>query len=339
MVMVVMLLFAVAVAGLTGYQLVAAEADLASSSEESAIALAAARAGLERYVGEHIGTPGDTVAYLIDDATVSVRQRRLLEVDDDTDLYQLEAVGEMADPRFPGSPARRTVRQYASFHKMPVRPKAALMAPNNDIWVRDGTSTWPSRVIGADASSVGQCVNGGGAGVLGIAGSYAPTIDPGDTELDGGSEDVGDVAALIDTAQVRWSVLEDPDFPIPFYDGIWPDFLSLPPDSFPVVRVNGNLSASFFRSGRGALIVTGTISFSLGFNWDGIILAGSATDLAGSSFWGADVDGMVVTGLDGGSPGQVTVRYTTIEYHECNVRDSNLSLGYFELESDSRWEF
>ena len=55
MVMVVFLLFAVAVAGATGYQLVSAEAALASGAGEAQEALAAARAGLERYVGEHIG--------------------------------------------------------------------------------------------------------------------------------------------------------------------------------------------------------------------------------------------------------------------------------------------
>ncbi len=320
-----------------------AEAALASGAGEAQEALAAARAGLERYVGEHIGVAGDTATYVVGDADVTVAQRRLANVDDNTDVYLLEAVGEVVDARFPNSPARRTVRQYANFHKMPVNPKAALMSPNNNVWVRDGNGSYPSRVIGDDASSVGQCVNGGGAGVAGIAGAYAPTVDPGDTELTGSpnSVDVGDVAALIDTAQVRWPVLEDPNFPIAIDVPIvsWPNFAALPADSFPVVRWNGDFSASFFRSGRGALIVTGTISFSLGFVWDGIILAGGATDLAASSFWGSDVNGVVAVGLDGGAPGQVTLRYATIQYHECNVRDANLSLAFFELVDGSRWEF
>ena len=55
--MVVFLLFAVAIAGLTGYQVVSVEATLASGNGDSDVALITANAGLHRYVGDRIGEP------------------------------------------------------------------------------------------------------------------------------------------------------------------------------------------------------------------------------------------------------------------------------------------
>ena len=55
--MVVFLLFAVSIAGLTGYQVVSVEATLASGNGDSEVALVAANAGLHRYVGDRIGEP------------------------------------------------------------------------------------------------------------------------------------------------------------------------------------------------------------------------------------------------------------------------------------------
>ena len=325
MVMVVMLLFAVAVAGLTGYQLVAAEADLASSAEESAIALAAARAGLQRYVGEHIGTPGDTVTYVIDDATVSVRQRRLLEIDDDTELYLLEAVGEMADPRFPGSPARRTIRQYARLHKMPVNPVAALTAIAFEVDIE------PDAVIHGNDHCGSDNIHGiANTGYLDDDGGALNGLNPQQF-------DVGNIAAFFDSVAVRWEALADPNFPIPF-DGDWPDFSGLPPDSFPVVRVNGNLNAGNARDGRGLLIVTGALTVSSGFDWDGIILAGSSPFLDPSS-GNANIRGMMVIGLDGSPQFELELDDTEIHFCYDFARAANRSIAYFELDDETHWEF
>lgn len=338
--MVVLLLFTIAVAGATGYQLVSAEHELATGVEAQEEALAVARGGLERYVGEHIGVPGAPTTFATGDGSVTVTQQKILTLDDVTDVYLLQAVGTVTDRRYPSAPARRTIRQYAKLHTVPVRRKAALMAPNDNVTVALGSSAHPTRVLGTDGSTAGQCVDAGGPGVMAIAGSYGATVASGtDVTVTGGVADVGDVQALIDTVDVRWSALQDPDFTIPFNDGIWPDFSSIPSDSFPVIRVNGDFTATSSRSGRGALIVTGRFAMDPGFSWDGIILAGSSTDLEASSAQGSEVDGMVVAGLDGGSPGTLTVRYVDLQYDECAVRDANRSLAYFELVDGARWEF
>ena len=60
LVMVIFLLFAVALAGTTGYQLTSTEHELATGGEASEEALSVARAGIERYVGERIGVPSST---------------------------------------------------------------------------------------------------------------------------------------------------------------------------------------------------------------------------------------------------------------------------------------
>ena len=69
--MVVFLLFAVAIAGLTGYQIVSVEAALASGNGDANLALTVANGGLHRYVAERIGEAGaDT--YLIGRGSVTV---------------------------------------------------------------------------------------------------------------------------------------------------------------------------------------------------------------------------------------------------------------------------
>ena len=325
MVMAVLLLLAVSVAGATGYQLVRIEADLSSGAEEAQEALAAARAGLERYVGEHIGVPGDTATYVVGDADVTVTQERLANVDDETDMYLLEAVGEVVDLRYPGSPARRTVRQYARLHKMPVNPVAAAMAIAYQFDINSGSVVHGNDYCGSDD-------------VHGIANTGYLDDDGGSLNgLNPQQFDVGNAAAFFDSVAVRWDVLADPNFPIPF-DGDWPDFSGIPLDSFPVVRVNGNLNAGNSRDGRGLLIVTGALTVSSGFDWDGIILAGSSPHLRLSSGY-ADVNGMVVIGLDGSPQAELELDNTRIRFCYDYVRDANRSIAYLELVDDSRLEF
>ena len=327
MVMVVLLLLAVLVAGATGYQLVRIEADLSSGAEEAQRALSAARAGLERYVGEHIGVPGDTTVYIIGDPVVFVRPTRLVGYTgpSTTDLYLIESVGAVVDPRYPQSPARRYVAQYARLHKMPVNPVAAAMAIAYQFDIDPGSVVHGNDYCWSDD-------------VHGIANTGYLDHDGG--SLNGLSPqqfDVGDAAAFFDSVAVRWDVLADPNFPIPF-DGDWPDFSGIPLDSFPVVRVNGNLNAGDSRDGRGLLIVTGALTVSSGFDWDGIILAGSSPFLRPSSGH-ADVNGMVVIGLDGSPQAELELDDMRIRFCYDNVRDANRSIAYLELVDNSRWEF
>jgi hypothetical protein len=367
MVMVVLLLFAVAVAGATGYQIVQAEAELSAGTEEAQEALAAARAGLDRYVGEHIGVPGDTTTYPIGNADVYVIPRRVVGYGSPAtpDLYVIESIAEVADPRYPNSPARRTVRQYAKLHKNPVVVKGALMSVATTVKIE------PLRglIYGGDAAGppgptktgttlnleTAQCEgNGAGATIYGV---YALTDGGTGAAQSGGRRDTGTLTAqqLLDTASVAWAALESTNFPL-IYQSTTPPPFSTYPDSFFVWRYPGDLTATSAHSGRGVLIVSGTLNVISGagssFSWDGIVLAGAvgvpvagtytlAPGLGGSPA----IRGALVTGLD--LPGQTSIGIgsnigsgtMTITYQSCNVARANRVLAYFELVDNSRWEF
>ena len=148
--MAVFLLFAVAIAGLTGYQVVSVEATLASGNRDAGSALTIANGGLQRYVAERISEFG-TDPYLIGSGSVTVTPRRLARLNDSTELYLLEAVGTVTDPRYPTSPATRIVRQYAHLNTMPLRAVAALIAIENTVHL-----SGPFQVAGNDIAETGD---------------------------------------------------------------------------------------------------------------------------------------------------------------------------------------
>jgi hypothetical protein len=338
--MVVFLLFTIAVAGATGYQLVSAENELASGNEAQEEALAVARAGLERYVGEHLGIPGVT-SYALGDGSVTVTPYKVTKLNDSTDVYLLRAVGTLPDARYPSSPATRTVRQYAHLNRRPVRARAAFMTTQPTmVLFSSNTSVDGMAEFSLGGSAVTDCPTGDATGIVPIAGAIStssvggpgvPTGSPGDTILP-------NPAAVISAARVRWSVLKDPSFPIPF-DGSWPNFASIPGDSFPVVRVDGDYTLD--RNGRGALIVTGSFTASGTYEWRGIILAGGATSSSYDNGSGeVMVQGIIISGLNGSTfSGNQQLRRFHAEYFPCYVRKANLSLAYLTLIDGARWEF
>lgn len=323
MAMVVFFLFAIGVAGAAGYQLVSLEWDLSTQGKEGDLAFAVADAGLERYVGEHIGRPVDSVTYAIGAGTATIRVRKLLEVDSATDLYLLRSVGEVTDARWSDSPARRTVGQHALLHRAPVGIHAALLTTVGNVRVRAG-----GRIDGEDDASSSDCSAGGLYDLPGImnTGTYS---DQGGGDVDGSPDHVRiqPAAAVIDSARVRWDVLESSSFPVP-HDGSPPDWAGVAADSFPVVRATADLSAGSAWAGQGVLIVPGALSIQSGFEWKGIILAGEVSNL-GSGGGSPRIDGIVVGGLDG-QGGSFEMRGTRLRYDSCHALAANASLAYFE---------
>ncbi|MCK5651961.1 MAG: hypothetical protein KAJ42_11310, partial [Gemmatimonadetes bacterium] len=61
--LVVLLLFAIGVAGAVGFQVVQVESHLSNQAREMNLALSVAEAGLQRFLGEHRGHPPDTTIY------------------------------------------------------------------------------------------------------------------------------------------------------------------------------------------------------------------------------------------------------------------------------------
>ena len=325
---VVLMLFAISVAGATGYLIVSNEFAMARYSSQSSEALAVARAGLHRFVAEQIGVVGDSVSYAIGDGIAQITTRKLMAKDSVTDLYFLRSEATVSDIFTQSIPATRVVGAYAWHHRRPLAHHAALIVTTNSLTMDAGGT-----VIGVDQDGAGTCPGGGTAGITaGIARTSVTAVsgtlngNPNFELWPGGSPDVYDSVAL------RWDVLSDPSFPVEFEDSP-PNFALLPPDSFPIVRYNGSLLAGDSWDGRGVLIVTGQFDSDPGHNWRGIVLAGWLDDIMQG-----DVDGLAIGGLAGPSPyGSVSWRGDA-EYHSCDVYAANETLSYLELVENTVFE-
>jgi len=349
---VVFLLFAVGMAAATGYAVVDLEGDLAAQAEEAAQALAVAQSGLERYVGEHLGVPdpNDSTVLALSAGDAVIRPRKVATVDSlqGVDLYLLESEGVVVNPLNPESPARQRVARYAYLHTEPVGRKAAALLSYDNIDIDD----W-GQIRGNDHASSLTCPEAGSEGLPGMIhrgtadvtpqwdsisiafGAPAPPWSSSGAVVGVGTA-VGRLPnhdAIFDSVGLRWDVLTDPDFPVA-YDGVRPGWGSLASDEYPVVRYQGNLSASAFWSGRGVLIVTGTIDFRTGFIWDGIIIAGEVAD-TDRFFW---IRGMLIGGMNGGRSELEFDGYPYIFYDVCSALAASRSLAWFEPVDQTWWQ-
>jgi hypothetical protein len=333
--LVVLMLFAIAVAGITGYQVVSGELTLATQNRDGQKALSVARAGLQRFLGETVGVVGDSVRYAIGDGIATVTTRKVLAKDSLNHLYYIHSVGTVADTRTPLSPATRAVGEYAWQRISPVPHKAAMLVSGGDLRLE-----YYARADGLDHDTSLDCLGGGTAGVAGVgtagtAGTYFASYGasmtgnpPLDTSYPG-------FQAVYDTTGIRWDILTDPNFSVDF-DGVPPS--GIPSDSFPLVRYQGDLVAWSSWSGRGVLIVTGELQMWDGFEWDGIILAGALGQVyAWGSTDGPKIRGMVIGGLNGANP-DVQIQSGTYDYHSCDAYAADKSLSYLEVVPNTLYE-
>lgn len=331
--LVVLLLFAVSVAGAAGYLLVNTEFRMARYAGEGAEATTVARAGLHRFVAEQLGAVGDSAGYAIGDGVALVTSRKLAEIDSLNDLYYIRSEGSVTDPRLPGSPARRVVGAFAYHRRRPLKHLAAMVVAADGGW-SDNTIGTGADVDGNDSSSASDCAGGGLPSIPGIIARYNTGAVNGGT-LEGnpnGLAYTGGYPQIYDSVGLRWDILSDPSFPVDF-DGVTPDFGLLPADSFPVVRVEGYFNPGSGWSGRGVLIVDGEFDPRPDFYWDGIVLAGSVDDIDEGH-----IRGMFVGGLDGPNSYDNVYWYGTIRYYSCYVHAANESLSYLELIDNTEFE-
>ncbi len=329
--LVVFMLFAISVAGAAGYLVVASEGAMARYSSQGDEALAVARAGIERFVGEHSGTVPDTVTYAMGDGVVVVTPRKMAETDSLTHVYTLKAEATVADPRTPDSPARRIVAAQAVLHRRPIPHMAALVTSVNSLIVHPLGTT-----VGIDTNTFLQCPGGGAtpiAGVVARSSVLGTSVGVPLFELwPGGWTEVRD------SIVARWDVLSDPDFPVD-YENTLPSLGSIPADSFPLVRYTGaSILNTAGRHNRGVLIWVGNFRPWFLFNWDGIVLVENMDEPFLGFLGGGSVDGMLIAGLDANnSPSSLDMR-TSVRYASCNVYAANESLSYFELLPNTMFE-
>ena len=338
--LVVLMLFAIAVAGVTGYQVVSSEFAMAQQNRDGQAALAVARAGLQRFLGEQIGQVGDQVSYAIGNGVATVTARKVMEKDSLNHLYFIKSEGQVADVRTPLLPARRTVGQYAWHRLNPIPLKGAVLLTGGRFYIYYGT------VNGYDHATTANCAGGGTAGTAGVGipgGSSRVTaygFYGGSYTGNPGAQSYTNYQAVYDTVGIRWDILSDPSFPVEF-DGTLPNFSSLPADSFPIVRFNGDLTAwGSYYSGRGVLIVTGRLIAVYDFQWDGIILAGEFYYTSGSSgSVNPLVNGMLIGGLDQSKANNTSyIVRGDVKYHSCNVYKANRALSFLEVVPNSLYE-
>lgn len=328
--LVVLLLFAIGVAAAAGYLVVTGEFALAGYARDGQQARSVAHAGLQRFLGEHVGVIADSVTYAIGSGVATVSVSRLVAPDSANSLYFVLSEGRVTDQRWPGTPAVRAVGSYAWHRREPVPHLGALVMTGGGLSIEDA-----ALVSGFDASDATTCAGGGTAGTSGVATAGTVTTIGGGTVS--GNPPATQYASSVDVHEalgLRWDVLANPSFPVQF-DGVPPDFSSLPADSFPLVRYSGDLVADSWWSGRGALIVTGIFRATSGFTWDGIILSGQLADVSDVAV--VDIRGMLVGGLNGSNP-SVRIGSGTVTYDYCSVRGANRALGYLEVLRNTEFE-
>lgn len=330
LVVVVMMLFAISVAGAAGYLVVSTEATMSAQASQGAEAVTVARAALQRFAVEQLGVVGDSVSYAIGNGVAMVTTRRVVQVDSNTDLYHLRAEATITDPAAAATPARRVVGAYAYHQRRPLRDFGALVVAADGAYARGSGGV----IDGDNHSSGSDCSVGNGPDIAGAI-ARVNTGQQSGGDLDGNPDGrtwPGGYAAFYDSIGIRWDVISNPSFPVDF-DGVKPNYASIPSDSFPVVRVHGYFNPGSSWSGRGLLIVNGELDASSSWTWDGIVLAGAMDDIHEGQ-----IRGMLVAGLDGANPYDNVYWDGTIRYYSCLVYEANESLSYLELVENSMYE-
>jgi hypothetical protein len=353
---VLFLLFAVGVSAAATYQISRSEHLLSSLSADVLAAQSAIDAGLMRYIGEAPLTgPLNYVEYTIEqdgtdgfspEALVQILPRKVMDLPSGGELYRIAGVARVTNRRFFEAPVVREAAVYAT------RESGSLMERAG------GLVTTASSVMVGDSFSVSGFDHYTG----GITGCPAPANRPGSTAV--GHSVTAPLGSLRGTPpnHPRWSVqgvldelglppwdaitdaeLFPADYEYP--DDAWPNFAALPGSTFPTIRVDGDLVADMARSGRGLLVVSGTLTIGDRFIWNGVILSGGMANA--TSVYGTRIEGLVVgvietppanllfTGLMGAPA--MGFSYPSIRYHSCNVFRANRSIGVVNLTPLTWW--
>ncbi len=329
---VMVLLFAIGVAAATSYQTVRTEASMSLSAKQGSEALAAARAGLERFLAEQRHALPVERTYTFGDARAVVTPRLIRATPYWKQRYLIKSVGTFVDPRIPGHAAERIVYQMVDHHRSPVSVRGALMSPSTSVDLQGSLVT----VSGADGATSSDCSEAPAASIAGVvAGGSVGVLDGANVTGSPATVSYPGSEATLDSLGLDWDVMTDSNFPVE-HDGSWPDFGSIPSDSFPAVRYWGDFYGYYYMSGRGVLIVTGDLRFYDGFEWDGIILANDMLNVTDDRNF--DVQGLVVPGMDGVGEAFDYRWDGTIRYHSCNVLEAGKFLAHLEPVEGTWWE-
>ena len=327
---VLIMLFAILITAVTGYMVVSSEFSMSNHAKEGAEVISIAHGGMQQFLASQTGAVGDSKVYAIGLGDAIVTRRKLMEKDSLNHLYYLRSEGTLADVRTPGAPVARSVVGAFAWHRLnPMAHRGAVIIAVDEIDTGDDDDEG-GVIDGRDQSLSTQCSGGGTAG---ITGAIAKDQILGEAVDGNPDEEVLEwvLTDMADSLGLRWDVLENPSFPFEF-DNIQPIWTSVPLDSFPLVRWQGNGPPSGW-SGRGVLVITGEFDPAANFAWDGIVLTGS-TDHLGVGL----INGILVGGLDGPNPESKINFDMEIRYNACYVYGADRALSYLELVDNTIFE-
>ena len=320
----VMALLAISLLGIglfAALMLLGSERREVSNQRSQVDAITVAESGLEQFIVNRISygfTASPAAAYESTRVSVTggyadvVLQQLRPVVGNLPAVYVVRSHGFATDPGLTGTPlAERTVAQYAVWLEGTMGTLSAF-ASLTGISKTGASGTFS----GAD-----QC-----AAAASVAGVAVPT-PPGYTQNAGASlptgspaiRNLGPQSTAADSVTIDWSGIVNgtaltPDITIP--SGSWPSFSSA--SYWPVIHVNGDYTMPS-GTGRGVLIVTGSLTMGGGRTWNGVILVGDAYNSSGNS----TVNGALVSGLNvklGQSPPVSSLSGNkTFRYNSCNV--------------------
>ena len=129
-----------------------------------------------------------------------VTARLVSEIDDFETLYLLGSEGVYTDPTFTGSPARRTVYQYAVKREVALDHVAAITQVTGNLYVEDD-----AHVDGEDGASVGACTQSSVDVIGALMGSGSLSIES-DSPVRGSPITVflGSSSAALDAIGIEW---------------------------------------------------------------------------------------------------------------------------------------
>ena len=321
-----------------GFILVSADYRTTLNAFASARALALAQAGLQNYlsVGHNLlALTQDSTKYTFTNGYASVVARRLRDstttAPKQPALWVVEAIGFDTVRALSGQPnGQRAVAQFATLQPGNLPARAAMIAANGVQMIASPGGGQPISGRNFGFTLTG-CTIPANADTMGLTAPPAPAgySGTGVDDVDGvkgvgaSTEYLGSAGAVIDSTRIDWAKLVGGQF-TPDYVGVLPAAGNNTYNSHYFV---GNLTLPAGQR-RGLLVVTGTVTFSSGTHWDGVIVAGGDIDFGGNFAY--VLHGMVISGLNG-TPTANRVRRNVggvIRWDWCYAHASIASLMY-----------
>jgi hypothetical protein len=310
-----------------------AERQVSSDHQAQLDAFTVAQSGLEQYFSTVTGMPPastDTTITTLPGGTAQIALRRLRDsAGTIAATFVVASTGtNTAATRYGARvpSAQRTVAQFAVWTPATFDIDAAFTSLSG--FDKNGVS---GAMDGNDA-----CAGSGKPAIPGVAvpaGTYTGSMNPINGNPDNAPKYIGTpgpTGTAKDSVHIDWAGIKagtslPPDYTVPTNG--WPTATQM--NSWPVIMVNGDLSLNGASTdGKGILIVTGDLTLSGSYQFDGIVLVGGTLTSNGNN----TIMGAVITGLNvktGTNVAQEAVGNgnKTFQYHSCNIANALNHVG------------